>query len=111
MHLPQNSLSFILATIVFTLTLSSGVFYESYQPLIPLFTSTAEHNTLSAESPERHERTFDIRQLHVNELHFSPEFLFGFAIAEQQNSGETHLPNSNWCDTGNEQRFPMEHLI
>lgn len=37
-----------------------------------------------------------IRSVHVNELYFPSNFLFGFAIAEQQNSGEDNLPDSNW---------------
>lgn len=44
------------------------------------------------------ERVFDINQLHVDELFFPQNFLFGFAIAEQQNSGEQNLPGSNWSE-------------
>ncbi len=35
-------------------------------------------------------------ELHTDQLHFPQEFLFGFAIAEQQNSGAENCPTSQW---------------
>ncbi len=41
-------------------------------------------------------KNIEIDKLHLDELYFPKTFLFGFAIAEQQNSGEGNLPDSNW---------------
>ena len=38
----------------------------------------------------------DFKELNTEQLHFPKDFLFGFAIAEQQNSGADHLPDSQW---------------
>jgi beta-glucosidase len=38
----------------------------------------------------------DFDRLAIDELYFPQDFLFGFAIAEQQNSGAETLPDSNW---------------
>ena len=40
--------------------------------------------------------TVDMSQLHLDELYFPQDFKWGFAIAEQQNSGADNLPDSNW---------------
>lgn len=42
-------------------------------------------------------KVLNFEQLHTEQLHFPKEFLFGFAIAEQQNnSGAGTLPGSQW---------------
>ena len=41
-------------------------------------------------------RVIQMQDLHGDELYFPRDFKWGFAIAEQQNSGADNLPNSNW---------------
>ena len=46
-----------------------------------------------------HQRPYiEFEKLHPDELYFPSSFLFGFAIAEQQNSGAENCPDSNWSD-------------
>ncbi len=54
-------------------------------------------NTLDARSRGPKERRgLKISKTHVDQLYFPEDFKFGFAIAEQQNSGADTLPDSNW---------------
>jgi beta-glucosidase len=41
-------------------------------------------------------RSINFSKIHIDQLYFPENFLFGFAIAEQQNSGAENLPDSNW---------------
>lgn len=53
--------------------------------------------TALLEGRHLHQRKkLDFKTLHVDQLYFPQDFLFGFAIAEQQNSGADNLPDSNW---------------
>ena len=51
--------------------------------------------TLSTEAVYKRTNV-SIKQVNQASLYFPKDFLFGFAIAEQQNSGEVNLPNSQW---------------
>lgn len=65
--------------------------------IIPLIAFSIGLETTEARSRGPLERRkLDFSQLHVDELYFPENFKFGFAIAEQQNSGAENLPNSNW---------------
>ena len=51
---------------------------------------------IEAKIHKRHYLELD--KLHMEELYFPPSFLFGFAIAEHQNSGAENCPQSNWSN-------------
>ena len=46
----------------------------------------------------RERKTLDFDELHTNQLYFPEGFLYGCAIAEQQNSGAENCPKSNWSN-------------
>ncbi len=41
-------------------------------------------------------KDLNVDKLHTDQLHFPKDFLFGFAMSEQQNSGADNLPDSQW---------------
>jgi beta-glucosidase len=61
---------------------------------IALFISA--DTAIARKRGEKERKKLDFSKLHTDELYFPEHFLFGFAIAEQQNSGADNLPRSNW---------------
>jgi beta-glucosidase len=58
--------------------------------------------SLSLQALVHNRPHLEFDKLHTDELYFPSSFLFGFAIAEQQNSGAENCPNSNWTDWENQ---------
>ncbi len=56
-------------------------------------------SSLSASQPVVKRNTLDFDTLHTEQLHFPQDLLWGFAIAEQQNSWD-NLPVSQWTRWG-----------
>ncbi len=64
--------------------------------LIVSFATFPQEQAEIQQLPRYDRHSIDMKQLHVDELYFPRGFLWGFAIAEQQNSGASNLPGSNW---------------
>jgi len=52
--------------------------------------------TIKAQLSVLQRKNVDFSKINVDQLYFPEQFLFGFAIAEQQNSGAKNCPDSNW---------------
>ena len=69
--------------------------YVYEKPILLAITLLASIITFAAEPIAREKITID--ELHIEQLHFPKDFLFGFALAEYQNSGAENDPDSQWA--------------